>query len=321
MAKMLIDGVLVEKPKATDGKFMRMGSGFRGQIEPQADAEFPADAGRYHLYVSMACPWSHRTTIMRSLKGLAEIITITPMEALVGEESWKIDRAAFDPAAGIPDDEFLYQVYLRNDPNHTGPITVPVLLDKKSGRIVNNDSAEIMRMLNTAFDDVAEPTQDFYPQALRPQIDRVSDDIYDPLNNGVYRAGFATSQQAYDEAVTAIFAKLDELDQLLGTQRYLVGDQITEADWRLFTTLVRFDPVYVTHFKTDRKRIADYLNLAPYLRDLYQVPGVLDTIVMDEIRQHYFRSHTHINPYGIVSVGPVFDLTQPHFRNTTSSQT
>lgn len=320
MAKMLIDGVLAEKPKSGDGKFVRMGSGFRGWIEPKAVAEFPAEAGRYHLYVSMACPWSHRTTIMRALKGLQDIITVTPMEPLVGEESWKIDTSAFDSNSGVTNDDFLYQVYLRSNPKYTGTITVPILFDKKTGRIVNNDSADIMRMLNSAFDGVVGPSTEFYPQALRHEIDRISEQIYGSVNNGVYRAGFATSQAAYDEAVTALFEELDRLDALLGTRRYLVGDQITNADWRLFTTLVRFDPVYVTHFKTDRKRIADYPNLAPYLRELYQVPGVSDTIEMGPIRQHYLQSHTHINPHGIVSVGPETNLNQPHARDVAFPQ-
>ncbi|MGH1483338.1 MAG: glutathione S-transferase family protein [Geminicoccales bacterium] len=315
MAKMLIDGVLAEKPRSRDGKFIRMGSGYRGWIRPKADAEFPAEAGRYHLYISMACPWSHRTTIMRALKGLQDVITVTPMIPFVGDESWKIDTSAHDPDAGVPNDDFLYQVYLRTDPNYTGPITVPVLLDKKTGRIVNNDSADIMRMLNSAFDGIVEPGPDSYPQDLRQDIDRISEEFYGPVNNGVYRAGFATTQDAYDEAVSALFEELDRLDTLLGTQRYLAGDRITEADWRLFTTLVRFDPVYATHFKTDRKRIVDYANLAPYLRELYQVAGVSGTIEMDAIRQHYFQSHVHINPHGIISAGPEVDLDLPHGRD------
>lgn len=315
MAKMLVDGKLTEKPKSSNGKFVRMGSGFRARIELEADAEFPAEADRYHLYVSMACPWSHRTTIMRVLKGLQDIITVTPMDPIVGVESWKIDNSYFDPDVGVPQDEFLYQVYLRSDKNYSGPVSVPVLLDKKTGRIVNNDSADIMRMLNTVFEGIAGQRQNFYPQSLQNEIDQISEQIYHPVNNGVYRAGFATSQTAYDEAVTNLFQALDALDELLGTRRYLVGDQITEADWRLFTTLIRFDPVYVIHFKTDRKRISDYSNLAPYLRDLYQVDGVPGTIDMDGIRRHYFQSHTHINPYGIVSVGPELNLYRPHSRD------
>ncbi|WP_082015739.1 glutathione S-transferase family protein [Leisingera sp. ANG-M7] len=318
MAKMLIDGVLTEKPKPGDGVFRRMSSGFRGWIEPRADAEFPAKNGRYHLYVSMACPWSHRTTLLRALKGLEEIITITQMLPLAGPDGWQIDTAVHDPAAGVPQDAYLYQVYQRADPAHTGPVTVPVLLDKQTGRIVSNESGDIMRMLNSAFDGLTSATPDFYPQRLRQDIDRISAEIYAPVNNGVYRAGFATTQAAYDAAIAALFGKLDELDALLGTRRYLTGERITEADWRLFTTLVRFDPVYATHFKTDRKRIADYCNLGPYLRDLYQVPGVAGTIDMEAIRQHYFLSHRHINPHGIISAGPDQDLSQPLGRDRTA---
>ena len=311
MAKMLIDGELADKPKSGDGRFVRMGSGYKSQIEPGASAEFPAASGRYHLYVSMACPWSHRATIMLGLKGLKDIITVTQMDPIMGEESWKIDQESFDPGAGVPRDDFMYQVYARNDPSYTGPITVPVLLDKKTGTIVNNDSAEIMRILNSAFDGITGSTIDFYPHALRSEIDRINELVHGPVNNGVYRAGFATTQEAYDEAIRSLFSTLDELDRQLGTRRYLTGSEITEADWRLFTTLIRFDPVYVTHFKTDRKRIIDYPNLGPYLRRLYQVEGVAGTIDMDHIRRHYFQSHRHINPTGIIAVGPEFDLDQP----------
>ncbi|PRZ42621.1 glutathione S-transferase family protein [Tritonibacter scottomollicae] len=318
MAKMLIDGVLTEKPKPGDGVFRRMSSGFRGWIEPRADAEFPAEQGRYHLYVSMACPWSHRTTLLRALKGLEEMITITQMLPLAGPCGWQIDTAAHDPAAGVPQDAYLYQVYQRADPGHTGPVTVPVILDTQTGRIVSNESGDIMRMLNSAFDGLTGATPDFFPHEQQQDIDRVNAEIYAPVNNGVYRAGFATTQAAYDAAIAALFGKLDELDALLGTRRYLTGERITEADWRLFTTLVRFDPVYATHFKTDRKRIADYRNLGPYLRDLYQVPGVAGTIDMEAIRQHYFLSHRHINPHGIISAGPDQDLSQPHGRDGTT---
>ncbi|UWR47295.1 glutathione S-transferase family protein (plasmid) [Phaeobacter inhibens] len=318
MAKMLIDGILTEKPKPGDGVFRRMSSGFRNRIEPQAEAEFPAEVGRYHLYVSMACPWSHRTTILRALKGLEKIITVTQMLPMAGPDGWQIDAAAHDPTAGVPRDEYLYQVYQRADPSHTGPVTVPVLLDKKACRIVSNDSGDIMRMLNSGFDELAGATPDFYRSDLQQDIDRISTEIYGPVNNGVYRAGFATTQAAYDAAITDLFGKLDELDALLGTRRYLTGKRITEADWRLFTTLVRFDPVYATHFKTDRKRIADYRNLGPYLRDLYQVPGVAATIDMEAIRQHYFLSHRHINPHGIISAGPHQDLSHPHGRGGTA---
>ena len=315
MAKMLIDGALADKPTSADGRFVRVAGGFRDWIEPDGNAAFPAEAGRYHLYVSMACPWCHRITVVLALKGLEDLISVTQMDPVMGEESWKIDQAAFDPDAGIESDEFMYQVYLRTDPNYTGPITVPVLFDKKTGHIVNTDSAEIMRMLNTAFNDITGSNLDLYPGHLRSEIDRINELIFVPVNNGVYRAGFATSQAAYDEAIATLFDTLDELDRLLGERRYLAADRITEADWRLFTTLIRFDPVYVTHFKTDRKRIADYAHLGPYLRDLYQVPGIAGTIDMDHIRRHYFQSHKHINPYGIIATGPELDLLTPHGRS------
>ncbi len=315
MAMMLIDGELADKPKSADGRFVRMGGGFDDWIEPDANARYPAEAGRYHLYVSMACPWCHRVTIMLALKGLEDHISVTQIEPIMGEESWKIDQAGFEPDAGIERDEFMYQVYQRTDANYTGPITVPVLLDKKTGHIVNTNSADIMRMLNTAFDGISGNCGDFYPQSLRSEIDRINHLVFVPVNNGVYRAGFATTQAAYDEAIETLFRTLAELDGLLGARRYLAGDQITEADWRLFTTLIRFDPVYVTHFKTDRKRIADYANLAPYLRELYQVPGIVETIDMNHIRQHYFQSHRHINPFGIIATGPELDLLKPHGRS------
>ncbi len=315
MAKMLINGELAEKPKSADGSFVRVGGGFEDRIELGANAKFAAETGRYHLYVSMACPWCHRVTIMLALKELEDHITVTQMEPIMGDESWKIDQSGFEPDAGIERDDFMYQVYQRADANYTGPVTVPVLLDKKTGHIVNTNSADIMRMFNTAFDGLTGDSLDFYPQGLRSEIDRINDLVFVPVNNGVYRAGFATTQTAYDEALETLFRTLDELDGLLGERRYLAGDQITEADWRLFTTLIRFDPVYVTHFKTDRKRIADYANLAPYLRELYQVPGIADTIDMDHIRQHYFQSHKHINPFGIIATGPELDLLKPHGRS------
>ena len=319
MAKMLINGALHEKPTSGDGRFRRMGSGFGNRIEPGADATFPAEAGRYHLYVSMACPWCHRATLMLVVKRLGSLITTTRMAPVTSEDGWVIDQTTFDEKAGVPRDDHMYQVYLRADPTHTGPVTVPVLLDKKTGSIVSNDSADIMRMLNSAFEKIAEPSADYYPQALRSEIDRINELIHGPINSGVYSAGFATTQQAYDEAVHALFSTLDLLDRLLGTRAYLAGGQITEADWRLFTTLIRFDAVYVTHFRTDRKRIADYPNLRPYLRRLFQVPGIAATIDIDHIRKHYFQSHRHINPTGIVPSGPLSDFTARNGRNETAS--
>ena len=315
MVMMLIDGELREKPKSADGKFRRLDSGIRHWIQPEATAEFPAEADRYHLYTSTACPWCHRVMIMRTLKGLQNIITTTEMHTLMSDSSWQIDPDLFDDTAGVPCDEYVYEVYLRANPNYTGPITVPVLLDKKTKRIVNNDSADIMRMFNSAFESIVPSATDYYPIDLQKDIDEMNTLIYGPVNAGVYRAGFATTQAAYDEAIANLFDTLDQLDHRLKSQRYLIGDQITEADWRLFTTLIRFDAVYVTHFKTDRRRIADYAHLGPYLRELYQVPGIAGTIDMERMRTHYFHSHLHINPNGIVSVGPELDLLKPHGRS------
>ena len=317
---MLVDGVLRETPKSADGKFRRINSGIRNWIQSEADAEFPAEAGRYHLYTSTACPGCHRTRIMRALKGLQDLITTTEMHSLMREAGWQIDTDLFDESAGVPFDEYVYQVYLRADPRYTGPISVPILYDKKTRRIVNNESADIMRMFNSAFEQIAPSGTDYYPADHRDEIDAISDLIYGPINAGVYRAGFATTQTAYDEAVADLFDTLDELDQRLSLQRYLVGNQITEADWRLFTTLIRFDAVYVTHFKTDRCRVVDYANLGPYLRELYQVPGIAGTIDMKRMREHYFHSHIHINPYGITAVGPALALTGRHGRENVGYQ-
>ena len=314
MGKMLIDGELREKPSADDGRFVRLESGFRDWISRDGSTEFPAEAGRYHLYISKACPWSHRTTIMRTLKGLDTVISTTCMDAFMGEESWQIDQSAFDESAGVPADAFLFEVYQRAQPRYTGPITVPVLWDKKTQRIVSNESADIMRMLNDAFREFSDSDVDYFPPQHRQEIDRINAFVYKNVNNGVYRAGFATSQEAYDEAIGNLFSALDQLDNLLAGRRYLTGRRITEADWRLFTTLIRFDPVYATHFKTDRRRIADYPNLGAYLRELYQVPGIAQTVDMDHIRQHYFQSHKHLNPAGIIPIGPDINLDRPALR-------
>ena len=314
MGKMLIDGELREKPSADDGRFVRLESGFRDWISRDGSTEFPAEAGRYHLYISKACPWSHRTTIMLTLKGLDTVISTTGMDAFMGEESWQIDQSAFDESAGVPADAFLFEVYQRAAPRYTGPITVPVLWDKKTQRIVSNESADIMRMLNDAFREFSDSDVDYFPPERRQEIDRINAFVYKNVNNGVYRAGFATSQEAYDEAIGKLFSALDQLDNLLAGRRYLTGRRITEADWRLFTTLIRFDPVYATHFKTDRRRIADYPNLGAYLRELYQVPGIAQTVDMDHIRQHYFQSHKHLNPAGIIPIGPDINLDRPALR-------
>ncbi|MDX1410505.1 MAG: glutathione S-transferase family protein, partial [Saprospiraceae bacterium] len=264
---------------------------------------------------SYACPWAHRTLIVRALKGLRDHIGVSVVHPHMLENGWEL-RDDFDDATG--DDLYgfqkLYQLYLKADENYTGRVTVPVLWDKQRETIVSNESAEIIRMLNTSFDALGATPGNYYPDALKAEIDAINEPVYHDVNNGVYKSGFATSQDAYDEAVTTLFARLDELEQRLAQQRYLVGNTLTEADIRLWTTLVRFDPVYVTHFKCDRKRISDYPNLQGFLKDIYQMPGVAETVNMTHIRQHYFCSHPTVNPHGIVSIGPQLDWDTPHDR-------
>ncbi|WP_029618676.1 glutathione S-transferase family protein [Pseudorhizobium marinum] len=320
---MLVDGKWQDvwyDTKSTKGQFKRSESQFRnwvtadGSAGPSGRDGFKAEAGRYHLYVSYACPWAHRTLIFRKLKGLEDLISVSVVDPLMVENGWEFsgkDGATKDDLFGS---DYLYQVYLKADPNYSGRVTVPVLWDKRQETIVSNESAEIIRMFNGAFDGLTGSSDDFYPQDLRNEIDDINATVYDTVNNGVYKAGFATTQDAYEGNVTALFETLDMLDKRLASQRYLVGDRQTEADWRLFTTLVRFDPVYVGHFKCNIRRIADYPNLSAYLRDLYQVPGIAETVHFDHIKQHYYRSHKTINPTGVVPVGPEMDLQSPHGR-------
>jgi glutathionyl-hydroquinone reductase len=318
---LLVDGVWRDQwydTAATGGRFVRTTTRFRNWVTvdggPGSSGEggFPAERGRYHLYVSLACPWAHRTLIFRKLKGLDDVISVSVVEPLMGSEGWVFGRsgATTDTVNGKSK---LSEIYLLADPRFTGRVTVPVLWDRKRRTIVNNESAEIIRMLNAAFDAFTDVKTDYYPANLRADIDRINARIYENVNNGVYRAGFATTQEAYEEAFLTLFAALDELEQMLSRQRYLVGP-LTEADWRLFTTLVRFDPVYVGHFKCNLRRIADYPNLSNYLRDLYQTPGVADTVSIDHIKRHYYGSHRHINPTGIVPLGPELDFSAPHDR-------
>lgn len=321
---LLVDGKWQDRWYETDktgGRFERSKSQFRDWVTADgAPAEgrkrgFRAEPGRYHLYVSLACPWAHRTLIVRKLKGLEDIISVSVVHHFMGENGWTFlaeDGATGDDLYGL---DYLHQIYTRADPTYSGRVTVPVLWDRKEETIVSNESSEIIRMLNSAFDEWGDASIDFYPQALRPQIDAVNDLVYPNINNGVYRAGFATTQEAYEEAFGELFGALDEIEQRLSTQRYLVGGRLTEADWRLFTTLVRFDPVYVGHFKCNLRRIADYPNLSNYLRELYQVPGVAGTVNFEHIKRHYYGSHATINPTRIVPVGPEIDLTQPHDRD------
>jgi putative glutathione S-transferase len=300
--------------KSTDGRFVRHESSFRDWVTADGSSGFPVEAGRYHLYVSLACPWAHRTLIFRKLKGLEEAISISVVDPYMGEQGW-----AFSDGPGcIPDSvggaRYLHEIYTMADPRHTGRVTVPVLWDKQAGTIVNNESSELIRMFNAEFDSIGDSTVDYYPEGRREEIDEVNAFVYPNVNNGVYRCGFATTQEAYEEAFTALFDALARLDERLGRKRYLVGDRITEADWRLFTTLVRFDAVYVGHFKCNLRRIADYPNLSGYLRELYQVPGVSETVNFTHIKRHYYESHKTINPSGIVPAGPELDLTKPHGR-------
>lgn len=303
MPKMLINGILRDKPTQTDGRFERQPSRFRSWIENDKNAEFPAEQGRYHLYLSKACPWCHGVDLVLSLKGLRDAISITWMDPISSENGWVIDQQAFDPAHGVPRARYLYEIYQRAAPDYTGAITVPILFDRDSGKIVSTESADIMRMLNQAFPDPTGP--DLYPEGLRPEIDRMADLIQEPFRNGVYRAGFATSQDAYCDAVTRVFDTLDDLERLLADRTFLAGNQLTEVDLKLFPTLLRFDPVYVTHFKIDRARIADYPALSCYLAEIASLPGVADTIDLPHIRAHYFKSHRHINPSGIIPIGPM----------------
>ena len=315
---LLLDGKWVDRwydTKKTGGSFERKASSFRnwvtadGSAGPGGKGGFKAEAGRYHLYVSYACPWAHRTLIFRALKGLEGLISVSVVDPLMAEEGWVFDTP--EPIGGA---RRLYEVYLRADPTYSGRVTVPVLWDKKTDTIVSNESSEIIRMMNSAFNHLTGDEQDFCPEALCPEIDKLNDHIYGTVNNGVYRAGFATSQHAYEAAYDALFAALDGLEDKLSGQAWLTGDVQTEADWRLFTTLVRFDAVYYGHFKCNRQLLAQYPALSAYTRALYQTPGVAATVHMDHIKTHYYASHGTINPTGIVPKGPVLDFTSPHGR-------
>ncbi|SNY92686.1 putative glutathione S-transferase [Cohaesibacter sp. ES.047] len=320
---LLVDGKWHDQwydTKSTGGRFVRKESAFRnwitsdGSAGPSGEAGFKAEAGRYHLYVSLACPWAHRTLIFRALKGLEDMISVSVVNPYMAEHGW-----TFDPAEGVVADPFfsadyLHQIYTKADPDYTGRVTVPVLWDKQKGTVVSNESAEIIRMFNTAFDGIGAAEGDYYPEDDRDEIDEINERVYNTVNNGVYKSGFATTQEAYEEAVMPLFESLDWLEDILSKSRFLLGDHQTEADWRLFTTLVRFDPVYVGHFKCNIRRIEDYPNLSNYVRDLYQTPGVAGTVNLDHIKQHYYSSHETINPTGIIPVGPDIDFSAPHNR-------
>ncbi|WP_421621374.1 glutathione S-transferase family protein [Alkalilimnicola ehrlichii] len=314
---LLVDGVWQEDwydTERTGGRFERPETRFRDWVTADGRSGFPAEPGLYHLYVSLACPWAHRTLILRHLKGLEDVIDVSVVDPYMGEGGWHFSDYPGASADRVNGCRYLHQVYLKARPDYTGRVTVPTLWDKVAGTIVNNESAEIVRMLNSAFDAFGRADRDFYPAALREQIDRVNAFVYDRINNGVYKAGFATRQDAYEEAVGALFAALDELEERLSRQPYLAGDRVTEADWRLFTTLVRFDPVYVGHFKCNVRRLVDYPNLWAYTRQLYQVERVAETVNLDHIKRHYFSSHPMINPTRIIPVGPEVNYSAPHDR-------
>jgi glutathionyl-hydroquinone reductase len=310
---MLIDGKWSTEWHPTDekGRFQREPTQFRGRVARDGSTPHPPEAGRYHLYVSLACPWAHRTLIVRKLRRLDDVVSVSIVDPFLGDDGWSFNAAYPDHVNGA---NYLRDVYLIHDPRYTGRVSVPVLWDQRTRKIVNNESREIVRMLDCELPALGDPAACLCPEALRAQIDDEIDRMYAPVNNGVYRAGFATRQAAYDEAVVELFQALDGYDERLGSRRYLLGASLTEADVFLFTTLVRFDAVYHYHFKCNLRRISDYPNLGPYLRDLYQTPGIRETVSFEHIKQHYYRSHPKVNPTRIVPRGPILDLDAPHHR-------
>ena len=318
---MLIDGEWHDKWYDTEkhgGRFKREDSQFRNWITadgspgPRGDGGFEAEPGRYHIYFCYACPWAHRTLVFRKLKGLEEMISASPVDWYMGEQGWRFTEEHPDPVNGK---DYLHQVYTEAKPDYTGRVLVPTLWDRKRRTIVSNESSEIIRMLNGAFDHLGAKPGNFYPKDLREEIESVNERVYETVNNGVYKSGFATSQEAYEEAFDALFDSLDWLEGRLAGQRYLTGERITEADWRLFTTLLRFDPVYHGHFKCNLRRLVDYPNLWAYTRELYQWPGVAETVNMAHIKKHYYGSHKSVNPTGVVPKGPAIDFDEPHGRD------
>lgn len=320
---LLVKGKWVDEwydTKETGGKFVRTESQFRhwithdGQAGPSGKAGFKAEAGRYHLYVSLACPWAHRTLIFRALKGLEHIISVSVVSPYMAENGW-----SFAPGPGVVADpvqnaNYLYELYQLAQPDYTGRVTVPLLWDLQSNQAVSNESADIIRMLNSAFDQVGATTDNYAPSALHARLEQVNNFVYDKINNGVYKTGFSTEQTVYEQEVRTLFAALDHLERVLATQRYLLGNKVTEADWRLFTTLVRFDAVYYSHFKCNLRRLIDYPNLWAYTRELYQMPEIAATVNLAHIKEHYYGSHPTINPNGIVPLGPMIDFDAPHDR-------
>ncbi|PIF48183.1 putative glutathione S-transferase [Pseudomonas sp. 29] len=325
---LLVDGHWQDKwyESSKDGAFQREQAKRRnwvtanGEPGPSGEGGFAAEAGRYHLYVSLACPWAHRTLILRKLKGLESLIDVSVVSWLMLENGWTFDTALGSTGDKLDGFEFMHQRYTADTADYTGRVTVPVLWDKKLKRIVSNESAEIIRMFNSAFDGLTGNDLDLYPAPLRGEIDALNERIYPAVNNGVYRAGFATSQQAYEEAFDEVFAELDQLDRLLDANRYLSGEYLTEADIRLFTTMIRFDAVYHGHFKCNLRRIADYPNLSNWLREMYQMPGIAETVDFQHIKNHYYGSHKTINPTGVVPKGPEQDFNVVHDRARLSGK-
>ena len=315
---LLIDGIWQDKwydTEGHDGRFERQEASFRDWVTADGSSGFKAEPGRYHLYVSYACPWAHRTLIFRKLKKLDDIVSVSVVDPRMGKNGWEFGDFPGATADDVNGASCLHEVYTRAKPGMTGRVTVPVLWDKETGTIVNNESSEIIRMLNGAFDGVgADASVDFWPKAQREEIEAINKPIYDNVNNGVYRAGFATRQKAYEEAYDDLFATLDMVEKRLAGQRYLAGANLTEADWRLFTTLVRFDPVYHGHFKCNRQKLNEFPNIWNYLLELYQIPGVAETVEMTHIKTHYYWSHDMINPTRIVPEGPEIDYMAPHDR-------
>jgi len=315
---LLVDGKWVDQwydTSASGGEFIRQDAQFRNTIGE--GSEFPVESNRYHLYVSLACPWAHRTLIFRKIKKLEQHIGVTVVKAEMLSHGWELSDeaiATFEKSP-IEDIQYMHEVYTHMDANYNGRVTVPVLWDKKTKRIVNNESSEIIRILNTAFNELTDVKTDYYPQALRTQIDEVNELVYHAINNGVYKTGFATQQDVYEKHFKVLFNALDTLEARLENQRYLVGNEITEADWRLFTTLIRFDSVYFGHFKTNLRQIENYPNLSNYLRDLFQQPGVSETVNFEHIKVHYYYSHDTINPTRVVPVGPEINYLSKHDRD------
>ncbi len=318
MAKTLINGELTDKPKGAEGVFHRPQSQFRNWLSQDGHSGFKVEPDRYVLYISKACPWCHRTTIMHVLKGMEKMIPVINMKAVMTEQGWEINNKDLVNLPQLPNVRYLYEMYQLADSHYTGPITAPLLWDTKNQTIVSNESADIMRMFNREFsafkpkhnDDFNLFNVNFYPKALQADIDEINDFIYQNISNGIYQVGFAQTQAVYDEAVDKLFSALDDMECRFEGQRYLLGEQVTEADWRLFASLIRFDAVYFQHFKASKKRISDYPNLSNYTKALYSLPGIAETVDMTHIRQHYYLSHKHLNPGGIVPACSIATLAQ-----------